>query len=61
MATAERTDTDSPRIRRYRKAADLLQRWMNEDGTYDDQTWPAVEIELSESAARCDDQDATPN
>jgi len=58
MATAEHSDTDSPRIRRYRKAAELLERWMSEDGNYDEHTWPAVDIALQDSAARCGEQDA---
>ena len=57
MATAEQSNTDSPRIRRYRKAAEILDRWMNEDGEYDERTWPAVEVALQDSAARCGDQD----
>jgi hypothetical protein len=59
MASAETTQTDSPRVRRYRKAAELLDKWMADDTGYDERTWLALEEELKDSAARCRDQDET--
>jgi hypothetical protein len=59
MASTNTPHPDSPRLRRYRKAAQLLQKWLLEDGQYDERTWPAVEQELKEGGARCRDDDET--
>lgn len=58
MASAQTTPSaDTPQARRYRKAAELLAKWMAESSNYDDQTWAALEAELNDSAARCQEDD----
>jgi len=57
MASAETRSTESSRVRRYRKAAELLGKWMKEEGSYDEQTWPSLERELKDSGTRCEDED----
>lgn len=43
----------SNKNRRYKKAASLLQKWINESDGYDDKVWPLLELELRDSAMRC--------
>ena len=57
MVSAETKSTESSRVRRYRKAAELLGKWIAEDGSYDEQTWPSLERELKDSGTRCQDED----
>jgi len=49
--------TETPQTRRYRKAAELLAKWMADDSPYDEQTWAALEPELNDSVSRCQDND----
>ena len=43
----------SNRSRRYRKAAELLRKWMAQEDDYDERTWPELERELKDGAMRC--------
>jgi hypothetical protein len=45
------------KLRRYRKAAALLRKWLAEPEGYDERTWPALEEELKDSALRCREND----
>jgi len=41
------------RRERYKKAADMLLQWMNEDDDYDERVWPGIMRELTKSSMRC--------
>ena len=45
------------RLRRYRKAADLLRRWMQQEDDYDEKVWSVLETELKDTRARCRESD----
>jgi hypothetical protein len=55
------SQTVSNRVRRYKKAAALLRKWMAEEDGYDETTWPALEQELKDSAMRCRETDGQPS
>jgi len=61
MATVETTKTDGTRPLRYRKAAELLGRWLSEETNYDDKVGALLEQELLSSGFHCGDADADPS
>lgn len=57
-----RTRTEIPpevanRVRRYKKAAALLRKWMAEEDDYDERVGTVLEQELKDSAMRCGEPD----
>ncbi len=42
-------ERDDPR----KKAADLIQRWLDDDSGHDERFWPILEEELRDSRLRC--------
>jgi hypothetical protein len=60
MATAETEKTDRARPLRYRKASELMGRWMSEDTDYDERVGALLEQELRTNGFRCGDTDTDP-
>ena len=58
MATAETAKTDEARPLRYRKAAELMERWLAEETHYDEEVGALLEQELKYNGFRCGDTDA---
>jgi len=58
MATAETTITDGARPLRYRKAAELMERWLSEGTDYDERVGALLEQEFASNGFRCGDTDA---
>jgi hypothetical protein len=58
MATVETIKPDRARELRYRKAAELLGRWLSEDTDYDDRVGALLAEELPSDGLRCGDDDA---
>jgi len=50
---AEPAADQESRMRRYRRAADLIGKWMNEEDGYDDEIWPLVREELAHGRTHC--------
>ena len=59
MATVETVKPDQARQLRYRKAAELVGRWLSEETDYDDRVGALLEEELPSDGLRCGDNDAT--
>ena len=51
QVAAEPAERD--RVRRYRRAADLLRKWEEDPTGYDDEVWPLLEEELPTLGVRC--------
>ena len=58
MATAETAKTDGARPLRYRKAAELMERWLSEETDYDEKVGTLLEQELPSNGFCCGDTDA---
>ena len=58
MATVETIKPDQARQLRYRKAAELVGRWLSEETDYDDRVGALLEEELPNDGFRCGDSDA---
>ena len=58
MATVEPEKLDQARQLRYRKAAELMGRWLSEETDYDDRVGALLEEELPANGLRCGDYDA---
>ncbi len=61
MATVETTKADGARALRYRKAAELMGRWLSEETDYDDKVGALLEQEIPSSGFLCGDADADPS
>jgi hypothetical protein len=48
---------ESVRLKRYRQAAALLQKWSREDPDYDERAGSILESELEPGAMRCEEKD----
>ncbi len=51
---------DRVRSKRYRQAALLLQKWVEEDPAYDERAGKALDQELKGAAMRCEEKDDSP-
>ena len=60
MATAETEKTDRARPLRYRKASELMGRWMSEETDYDERVGALLEQELPSNGFRSGGTDADP-
>ena len=60
MATVELTKTDRARSLRYRKAAELLERWLSEESDYDEEVGAMLELALPSNGMRCGESVADP-
>lgn len=60
MSTLESTKRDRTRPLRYRKAAELMERWLSEETDYDEEVGAMLELELPSNGMRCGDSDADP-
>jgi hypothetical protein len=61
MATVETEKHDKARQLRYRKAAELMGRWLSEETDYDEKVGALLEEELPSNGMRCGDTDADPS
>ena len=61
MATVETEKPDKARQLRYRKAAELMGRWLSEETDYDEIVGALLEEELPSDGLRCGDTDADPS
>ena len=58
MATAETSKPDTARELRYRKAAELMERWLSEASDYDEKTGELLDREIPLNGFDCGDADA---
>lgn len=58
MATVGTEKPDQARKLRYRKAAELLERWMAEETDYDERVGALLDEELPSEGLRCGADDA---
>ena len=50
-------ELEAIRRERYRKAAELLRKWSQEDSAYDDEVSALLEVALKDSGLRCGEPD----